>query len=112
MITIQRDDQVAGGRCEAPLIASSVASDRLTNYLGAKRTRHVRSAVGRAVIHYNHLVDELRHAPENALDSLLFVEARDDHCNALRFIHSLTRAELYTVGRCAAAGAGAGTMFS
>ena len=89
VIAIEGDHQIAGGGREAPFVTAAITPHLFPDHLGAQILRHLRGAVGRVVVHHDHLVYKLGHGPEDLPDSLLLVQARNDRRDPLAFIHGL-----------------------
>src|SRR6266487_2697452 len=87
VVAVERDNQIAGGAGKSLLVTAAVAAHGLPNDLGAERMRNVGGTVSRAVVDHDDLVDEIGHTSQDALNPLLFIEARNDHRDAVRLVH-------------------------
>ena len=78
MVAIERDDYITLRTRKASFVTSAIAANILTNDLSTQAVGDIGGAVGRAVVHHNDLVHKLRHLAENLLNSLFFIQTRDD----------------------------------
>lgn len=78
VVAVQGHDDVARGKREAAFVAAPITANVFADDFGAEAFRHLRGAVGGAVINDDDLVDEFGHAGKDLLNALLFVETGDD----------------------------------
>lgn len=78
VVAVEGYDDVAGGFAEAGFVGASVAADVFADDFGTERVGYVAGAVGGAVIDDDDLIDQGRHAAQDALDALFFIQTGND----------------------------------
>ena len=86
MISVEGDDDIAGGAQETLFVGSTVTSIEFADDNGASRPGDVRSLIGRIVVDHDCLIDERREFVEHQPDAQLLVQAGYDDRNPVVFV--------------------------
>src|SRR5438093_844314 len=86
MISVEGDNDIAGGAQEALFVGSTVTSIEFADDNGASRPGYCRSLIGRIVVDHDCLIDERWEFVEHPPDAQLLVQAGYDDRNPVVFV--------------------------